>query len=159
MDKKVCFKCGEEKTLDMFYKHPQMSGGRVNKCKECNKLDVNKNRKLKSDYYKSYDLMRYRKQEERIKRHKYQGIVNRCTGKHKNRSYAVEGRRYLTWDSFEKWWKNNREKFLELYKVWEKSGYENKLAPSIDRINNRRGYMPSNMQWLSLTENNKKYNK
>lgn len=45
---KVCFKCKEEKTLDNFYKHKQMSLGVVNKCKECNKIDVRDNYNKKS---------------------------------------------------------------------------------------------------------------
>lgn len=36
---KKCFKCGKEKDLNDFYKHPQMPDGHVNKCKECNKID------------------------------------------------------------------------------------------------------------------------
>lgn len=40
---KICFKCNELKSIDYFYKHPNMPLGVVNKCKECNKIDVKKN--------------------------------------------------------------------------------------------------------------------
>ena len=43
MSKKTCFKCGIEKGIDDFYRHPQMSDGHVNKCKDCNKKDVKGN--------------------------------------------------------------------------------------------------------------------
>lgn len=43
METKKCFKCGIEKPLDDFYKHPQMKDGHVNKCIDCNKIDVRQN--------------------------------------------------------------------------------------------------------------------
>ena len=41
---KHCFKCNEWKNEEEeFYKHPQMLGGRLGKCKECTKKDTKQN--------------------------------------------------------------------------------------------------------------------
>lgn len=59
---KKCFKCGQVKSLSDFYKHKAMADGHVNKCKECNKLDVSNNRNEKINYYRDYDRKRGNRQ-------------------------------------------------------------------------------------------------
>lgn len=36
---KICFKCGEEKSFDEFYKHSGTTDGLLGKCKSCTKKD------------------------------------------------------------------------------------------------------------------------
>ena len=55
---KKCFKCQCEKPFDAFYKHAMMGDGRLGKCKECTKADVNKHRQENLERIRAYDKMR-----------------------------------------------------------------------------------------------------
>jgi len=72
MKTKICFKCGVEKSLSDFYKHPQMKDGHLNKCKTCTKRDNNWNRLKNREHYRQYDKQRQQKEERKQKKLEYQ---------------------------------------------------------------------------------------
>jgi hypothetical protein len=55
---KKCFKCGEDKPLHDFYKHPRMGDGHLNKCKECTKSDVKERYAAEPDKIAAYERQR-----------------------------------------------------------------------------------------------------
>lgn len=46
---KTCFKCGGEKPIEDFYRHPQMGDGHLGKCKLCTRRDVRERAIAKAD--------------------------------------------------------------------------------------------------------------
>lgn len=63
MGNKRCFKCGEEKPITEFYKHPQMSDGHLGKCKECTRMDVKEHRIRNIDFIRAYDRAKGKRPE------------------------------------------------------------------------------------------------
>lgn len=72
MDMKVCFKCGMEKPLDEFYKHPKMKDGHLGKCKECAKKDVIQNYRDKIEKKRAYEKERFQRPERKKQVSEYQ---------------------------------------------------------------------------------------
>lgn len=67
--KKPCIKCGDQKPLDAFYRHPMMGDGHLNKCIDCCKADARANRDARLAYYQAYDRSRS-KQPHRVNERK-----------------------------------------------------------------------------------------
>lgn len=149
---KKCFKCGIVKPLSEFYKHKGTKDGHLNKCKECTKADASKHFKDNRERYREYDKLRQRNDIHRILSHRYRGIVQRCNGK-SSRPYRVNGKQYLSKEEWEDWCNDNMKEFMRLYRIWKASDFDRRYCPSIDRINNNKGYTKDNIQWLSLVEN------
>lgn len=55
MAEKQCKECGKTLGLDMFYKHPMMADGHLNKCKECTKSRVSSHRAKNLEKIRQYD--------------------------------------------------------------------------------------------------------
>lgn len=65
---KKCIKCGEEKNIEYFYKHPKTKDGRLNKCIECCKENTKKNliRKSKNPEWLESERIRHREKYYRL---------------------------------------------------------------------------------------------
>ena len=88
----TCFKCNREKPVEDFYRHPAMRGGRVNKCKECNKLDNALNRQKRIDYYREYDRQRGARQSEEYREFYRQTYPEKERARHMVSNAVRDGR-------------------------------------------------------------------
>lgn len=125
---KKCVTCNKTKTDGCFYK-------RYNTCKLC----VIERTKKYCKTYSGYILKSYHSMKQRTL-----GKLE-CFARWK-------GKELLPKSDFIKWTENNAE-FLNLFKAWTLSGYQKKLSPSINRLDNNLGYVLSNMEWIPHGEN------
>jgi len=155
---KVCFKCGLEKSLDDFYNHKATKDGKLGKCKLCTKLDVQNNYKDKNEQYKSYDRRRQRYSKKRMFQHRYSSMKQRIEGR-ATRKYNVEGKELMSKEEYLMWCaiEGNMKVFDEIYTAWVDSGFNRRMAPSVDRIDNNKGYTADNIQWMAVKDNSSKY--
>lgn len=85
---KNCFKCGNAKPLECFYKHPQMADGHLNKCKECTKNDVRAHRYSESrEKILQYDRLRANNPKRKEKR---KTIISNWVKKHPEKVSAQQ---------------------------------------------------------------------
>lgn len=69
---KKCFKCGAQKDVSCFYRHPKMKDGYLNKCKQCVKNDLS-NYRQSNDYPRISDRIR----SKTVKRREHIASVSR----------------------------------------------------------------------------------
>lgn len=160
---KKCFKCNEIKKLENFYKHAGMSDGLLNKCKECTKKDTINRFWVKREQIREYDQYRHRYSVTRIFNHRYSSLRSRCTKIHVTNGIkkSVYGKKFLTKKEWTRWCyeSDTYAKFIQIYNDWVQSNFERKLAPSIDRVDSKKGYIIGNLQWLTQSQNSQKSNK
>jgi len=85
---------------------------------------------------------------------KYRNMQSRVTGVQKLKAHLYNGLEILDRKSFYEWSKNNKD-FELLFNKWVKSNYERKLCPTVNRIDPSIGYLLTNMEWITHSENSR----
>lgn len=96
---------------------------------------------------------------ERTKRGKlmriYRNMLSRVTGVQAAKYHLYQGKALLEKHDFYEWAIDQTD-FHRLYDAWVGSGYDRKLAPSVDRIDSSQGYETWNMEWVTHSENSRR---
>lgn len=82
----------------------------------------------------------------------YRNMQSRITGIQWKKRHLYSGKELLSRENFYSFAFNDSA-FHELFDKWEKSGYDRRLAPSIDRINSDYGYKIDNIRFITFSEN------
>lgn len=148
MGSKICKGCGAEKPLDEFFKHPETLDGRTGKCKAC-KYARQKER-VREDGDKAHK--RYRKTPRGYLTLTYSNMRGRVLGRIEKSVHLYKGLDILTREEFNIWaFKDST--FTDMLAVYEANDYDQRFAPSIDRIDTQQGYVIGNIRWLTHSQN------
>lgn len=148
MGSKICKGCGAEKPLSDYFKHPETLDGRTGKCKAC------KYARQKEQVKESGDAAhrRYRKTPNGYLSLTYSNMRGRILGRIKKSAHLYEGLELLSRKDFYAWAKKDST-FEKMLATYIESGYDLRLAPSVDRIDTQFGYTVDNMRWLIQSHN------
>lgn len=56
-------------------------------------------------------------------------------------------------------WSIKNKTLAQLYKEWQESKFQNRLIPTVNRINPKGGYTLGNIEWVAFHENARKVTK
>jgi len=130
---KKCIKCGEIKSIKEFRQRKDSKNSRRSECKKC--------------------ISQYNKDYSTSLKGKASKIYSSQNQSSKRRGHDLPK---YTRNEFIEWILSN-EDYLKLHSEWVKSGYEQSMAPSVDRINDYEGYSFDNVQVITWGENHKKW--
>lgn len=112
-----------------------------------------------TQYKKSYGKFdrfcgshRYKATIDRFLSNIYTRMLQRVRGLNTRNPHLFKGKPILEREFFKMWSKNHPE-FLILYKQWVISEFNNKLTPSVNRLDSSRGYTIDNMEWVTFSQN------
>lgn len=104
---------------------------------------------------KNASTNKYEKTRSGFLMRKYRNMKSRVTGVQYLKEHLYGGKELLDREDFYEWAINSPE-FDVMFTEWESSNYDIKLCPTVDRKDADSGYVVSNMQWLTHSENSRK---
>lgn len=138
---KICSCCSTEKVLEYFVKHSRI-------CRDCR----NEKQRVKRRQNGDAATKKYEKTKKGFLMRSYRNMLSRVTGVQSKKAHLYEGLDVLSKEQFYEWALAN-EDFHELFEEYEKSDYDMRLAPSVDREDSSKGYNLDNMRWLPHWKN------
>ncbi len=122
----------------------------------CN-MDKNTKQRLYRLSNNNANTKRYEKTPNGFLVRLYRNMKSRINGVQLAKFHLYAGKELLDKEEFYTWAKNS-SKFWELFKEYENSNYDRKLAPSVDRVDSNLGYNINNMEWVTHSENSRRAN-
>lgn len=101
---------------------------------------------------------KYEKTKSGFLMRKYRNMMSRIRGIQVKKRHLYYGKTLLCREEFYLWALSSPEFYL-LFDNWEKSNYDRKLCPTVDRIDSSKGYFVENMRWLTHSENSRNVNR
>ena len=82
----------------------------------------------------------------------YRNMQSRINGVQKKKAHLYMGKCLLPREDFYNWIRNN-DVFLEMFISYKESGYNQKICPTVDRIDPSKGYYLDNMRIVTHSFN------
>ena len=151
MPDKVCIRCGIKQPIKEFRKQKETHDGHSNQCRTC----LNEIQRINRKRNGNETTHKYEKTIKGFLMREYRNMQSRVTGVQKQKAHLYLGKELLPRKMFYQWALTSHE-FYSLFDVWEKSNYERVLCPTVDRINSDKGYVLSNMEWVTHSVNSQR---
>ena len=103
----------------------------------------------------NWNTKKYEKTHKGFLMRLYRNMQSRIYGVQKYKFYLYEGKELLNREVFYNWAFNSPD-FYKLFDAYKESGFNRKLAPSVDRIDSSKGYSLDNMEWVTTSENSRR---
>lgn len=103
------------------------------------------------------DTLKYEKTVNGFLMRLYRNMKSRISGVQKQKAHLYNGKELLDKEVFYAWAKDSPE-FSGLWEKWIASEYDRKLVPTVDRKDSSVGYVLSNMEWVTHSENSRRGN-
>lgn len=85
----------------------------------------------------------------------YRNMQSRIEGVQRQKHHLYVGKALMPRQDFYDW-ANNSPEFHELFDAYTASGFDRKLAPSVDRLDSALGYVFGNVEWVTHSENSRR---
>ncbi len=149
MESRVCKVCGVDTPVALLMKKPDCKGGYAPKCLKCKANGQREYRSANGDRC----TKNYEKTLNGYLMRTYRNMSSRVLGILKTKRHLYEGLDILPKEEFYEW--SLQSNYPDLLKNYQESGYDMKLAPSIDREDSSLGYIMGNIRWITHSENSR----